>query len=288
LLRSDGGLAVKDVKNISSVAAEQITRQILPEMAPESQRELQYVCLPIGIPARSRKGTRADICQACAIFVHSHKSIFAVMLLFNEPGQALPEIEPRLKNIRFLVEQASRAFDNAAKYLKAKDQLFIDDLSGMFNYRYLEVALERELRRVERYTSSLAVLFLDMDAFKQVNDTHGHPVGSRVLKEMGLLLKKSVRDVDIVIRYGGDEFTIILVETVPEMALLVSERIRKRVESHVFLSAEGYDIRLTCCIGYSCCPDDTMSKDELLEMADQAMYSGKNRGKNCITRFTKQ
>jgi diguanylate cyclase (GGDEF)-like protein len=169
----------------------------------------------------------------------------------------------------------------------AKDMLFIDDLSGLFNHRYLEVALDRELKRVERYASHLAVLFLDLDSFKRVNDTHGHLVGSRVLREMADLLKKSTREVDVVIRYGGDEYTIILVETGAETAGIVAERIRSQVEANVFLASEGYAIRLTCSVGYACCPEDSVSKQELLDMADQAMYGGKAGGKNCVGRFIK-
>jgi diguanylate cyclase (GGDEF)-like protein len=104
---------------------------------------------------------------------------------------------------------------------------------------------------------------------------------------MGDLLKKSTREVDVVIRYGGDEYTIILVETGAETAGVVAERIRSQVESHSFLEAEGLHIRLTCSIGYACCPDDTMSKQELLDMADQAMYVGKASGKNSAGRFVK-
>jgi diguanylate cyclase (GGDEF)-like protein len=198
----------------------------------------------------------------------------------------LPEISLRNKNILFLVEQASRAFDNAETYNTARDMLFIDDLSGLFNYRYLEVALERELKRAERYAAHLAILFLDIDSFKQVNDTHGHLVGSSVIREMGTLLKKSVREVDVVIRYGGDEYTIILVETTCQTASIVAERIRSQVENHLFLHDEGLDIKLTCSVGYACCPEDTMSKTDLLSMADQAMYAGKSSGKNCVMRFT--
>ena len=140
---------------------------------------------------------------------------------------------------------------------------------------------------MERYASHLAILFLDLDFFKRVNDTHGHLVGSRVLREMAGLLKKTTRDVDVVIRYGGDEFTIILCETGAETAGTVAERIRAQVESHLFLASEGYAIRLTCSIGYACCPEDSMSKQELLEMADQAMYGGKAGGKNRVGRFVK-
>src|SRR6185369_7555582 len=177
-------------------------------------------------------------------------------------------------------------FENAQKFSKANDMLFIDDVSGLYNHRYLDIALEREMKRVERYASHLAVLFIDVDSFKQVNDIHGHMVGSRVLAEFGALIKKSVRDVDIVIRYGGDEYTAILVETTCVTAELVAERIRRVVEAHHFSGAEGQIIRLTCSIGFACCPDDASSKDVLLEMADRAMYVGKSSGKNCIQRIS--
>jgi len=107
-----------------------------------------------------------------------------------------------------------------------------------------------------------------------------------VLAEFGALLKKSVRDVDVVIRYGGDEYTAILVETPAELAQVVAERIRQQVEAHHFLVEEGHDIRLTCSIGYACCPDDAARKEDLIEMADKAMYAGKAAGKNRIQRIS--
>lgn len=231
---------------------------------------------------------QSGIEEACLLFLRNNMGLLqGVIVLFNEPGKRLPDFTERKENILFLMEQSLRAFENSRNYNLAKDMLFIDDLSGLYNYRYLEIALDRELKRIERYSSQLAILFLDMDSFKLVNDTHGHLVGSQVLKEVGMLLKASVRDVDVVIRYGGDEYTIILVETSPEGAGSVAERIRKLVASHSFLAEVGMDIKLTCSIGYSCCPEDTLSKHELLEMADNAMYAGKDSGKNCVFRHTK-
>ena len=228
---------------------------------------------------------KTGITDAVLVFVRRGDMVQGIIALFNDPGADLPEFHRKKKDILFLLEQASLALENSESYSHAKDMLFIDELSGLFNYRYLDVALVRELKRVERYASHLSVLFLDMDAFKQVNDMHGHLVGSKVLKEMGTLLKKSVRDVDIVIRYGGDEYTVILVETGCETAKKVAERIRELVESHVFMASEGYTIHLTCSIGYSCCPEDAMTREMLLEMADQAMYAGKASGKNCVRRL---
>jgi diguanylate cyclase (GGDEF)-like protein len=198
----------------------------------------------------------------------------------------LPDISRQHKNIVFLIEQSAHAFENVKTFSQAQEMLFIDDVSGLFNHRYLEVALEREIKRAERYSSHLAVLFIDVDAFKLVNDRHGHMVGSQVLAEFGARLKLSVRDVDIVIRYGGDEYTIILVETTCSIASMVAERIRSQVEAHLFMKEEGHNIRLTCSIGYACCPDDAATKEELLKMADIAMYEGKAAGKNCIQRIS--
>ena len=146
--------------------------------------------------------------------------------------------------------------------------------------------LDRELKRADRFGSVVSMIFIDMDHFKGVNDTHGHLFGSQVLHEVGQLLKKSVREVDVIIRYGGDEFTIILVETGEKGAATVAERIRRSIEDHHFLASEGLDVRLTASLGYACYPLDPRSKMELLELADKAMYRGKEEGKNRVFRAT--
>jgi two-component system, cell cycle response regulator len=219
------------------------------------------------------------VTEAMCLYI-KHKSVLqGVIILLNDPGKPLPKGVNR-KNLTFLLDQASLALDNAARYNFAKDLLYIDELTGLYNYRYLDVVLERELKRSERYGSNLSVLFLDIDLFKMVNDNFGHLIGSRVLREAGILLRKSVRDVDAVIRYGGDEYTIVLVETGLEGATVVAERIRRTVEAHTFGRGDGLAIKLTVSLGYACAPDDASTKAELLEMADQAMYRGKAGGKN--------
>jgi diguanylate cyclase (GGDEF)-like protein len=285
LFHVEGRLELKDVKGLATGVAQQYCDALQASIARHQPNNRLMV--KIKLSAQPSADVCADLHEAYLIFVLNKGSLLGVIVVFNDPGQSLPDFGPFKKNIRFLLEQSARAFQNAENYTLAKDMLFIDDLSGLFNHRYLEVALDRELKRAERYASHLAVLFLVLDSFKKVNDTHGHLVGSRVLREMGDLLKKSTREVDVVIRYGGDEYTIILVETGSETAGIVAERIRSQVESHAFLSSEGYNIRLTCSIGYACCPEDTMLKQELLDMADQAMYTGKAGGKNCAGRFVK-
>lgn len=227
----------------------------------------------------------ADLREALLFPLVSRTTLLGVVALFNDVDQTLP---PALndRNISFLQEHAARALDNALRFTATRDLLYIDELSGLFNYRYLNVALEREVKRADRYSTQLTVMFLDLDNFKGVNDTYGHMVGSTVLRELGALLKKSVREVDVVIRYGGDEYTIILVETGPDMAVRVGERIRKMIADNVFLGREGYHIKLTASIGYACYPEDTVSIQELLGMADRAMYAGKAAGKNRIYRVS--
>jgi len=221
--------------------------------------------------------------EVLIFFVRSKSILQGIVVLFNPEGGIL-STEINFRNLHFLHDQSSLAFENASRFASARNLLYIDELTGLFNYRYLDLALERELKRAERYGSSIALLFVDLDLFKGVNDTHGHLVGSRVLGEVGSLLKRSVRDVDLVIRYGGDEYTIILVETDAESAARVAERIRSTIESHSFLQSDGYQIHLTVCVGYACFPDDTRSKLELLEVADKAMYRGKFSGRNRVFR----
>ncbi|HEY5514457.1 MAG TPA: diguanylate cyclase [Geomonas sp.] len=221
----------------------------------------------------------AGVCEAMCLYIRHKTALQGVIILFNDPGRELPR-EVNRKHLTFLLDQASLALDNAARYNFAKDLLYIDELTGLYNYRYLDVVLDRELKRNERYGSNLSVLFLDIDLFKMVNDLFGHLIGSRVLREVGVLLRRSVRDVDAVIRYGGDEYTLVLVETGMEGAAVVAERIRRTVEEHTFAMGDGLAIKLTVSLGYACAPDDATTKTELLELADQAMYRGKAGGKN--------
>ncbi|BDV43315.1 diguanylate cyclase response regulator [Geotalea uraniireducens] len=224
-------------------------------------------------------------CGGLLLVLWSKNILYGAVLLLGDPAAAA-FLTYKQRSLQFLLEQSTLALENAARYSIAKDMLYVDELTGLFNYRYLDVSLDRETKRADRFGSAVSMIFIDIDFFKKVNDTHGHLVGSRVLHETGQLLKKSVREVDIVIRYGGDEFSIILVETGERGAATVAERIRRSIENHVFLAGDGLDIRLTASLGYACYPDDTQSKMELLELADRAMYRGKEEGKNCIFRAT--
>ena len=281
----DGRLSLSELRGLEYEDAELISETLLSRYADSSDtfwlRERVTDLLPRS--ADSAGSLSLGMGEVLILFVRSKTDLQGIVALFAPESGSLP-VEINQRSLHFLQNQTSLAFENAARFASARNMLYIDELTGLFNYRYLDLALDRELKRAERYGSSVALLFIDLDLFKGVNDTHGHLIGSRVLGEVGALLRKSVRDVDLVIRYGGDEYTIILVETDGESAAHVAERIRVTIESHRFIADEGYDIHLSACIGYACFPEDTKSKLELLEVADKAMYRGKFSGRNRVFR----
>lgn len=161
----------------------------------------------------------------------------------------------------------------------------IDGLTELYNYRYFHQHLQMELEREKRYGRPLSLVMLDIDNFKDYNDRYGHPVGDLVLKNLASILKNTTRGCDVICRYGGEEFTIILPETGKEEASIVCERIRQEVEKTNMHDGEGNaigNIRIT--IGLASFPIDADDKNGLIEQADKALFQGKEAGKNCTFR----
>ncbi|MDY6847543.1 MAG: diguanylate cyclase response regulator [Thermodesulfobacteriota bacterium] len=177
----------------------------------------------------------------------------------------------------FLLQQIALGFDRAWRFEQAQQLMYTDDLTGLYNHRYLQVALDQELSRSGRYGLEFALVFVDLDYFKEVNDRFGHLVGSAILRETAQLLRKCVRDADILFRYGGDEFTALLLETEDRGAEVVAERIRRTLADHCFMAEDGIGVRLTATIGYAVFPTDAEERLDLLNLADRAMYWGKTQ-----------
>ena len=155
-----------------------------------------------------------------------------------------------------------------------------DGLTQLFDVSTFRAKLETEIKRYKRYASDVTVLMIDIDDFKQFNDAHGHQEGDRILAEVASLIEKTTRDLDICCRYGGEEFSVILPQTGYKAALIIAERIRRRIELK-FKKDSG----LTVSIGCAVCPKDARSANVLLKKADRALYLSKANGKNQVAAF---
>jgi diguanylate cyclase (GGDEF)-like protein len=174
------------------------------------------------------------------------------------------------------------ALSNSVRIAEAERLSLTDDLTRLRNARYLRQFLVNEIKRARRYRTRVAALFLDLDDFKRVNDLHGHLAGSHALMEVAAVILPSVRDTDCVVRYGGDEFVLILTETGIDEALQVAERIRAKIEAHRFTGGRRLRFSLTASFGLAVFPVHALSPQQLIAYADRAMYQAKAANKNCI------
>ena len=212
-----------------------------------------------------------------------HRTVGVLVGLDPEPSASAPALGPSVVlTLRTLLEPAALALDNALALQKAEALSVTDDLTRLYNSRFLNLVLRREAKRASRSGRPLSVLFIDMDGFKSVNDRHGHLAGSKALVEAAAIIRGSARETDVVARFGGDEFSVILPDTGREGAVSVAERIRDRIRTFEFLASDGLTVRLTASIGVATLPDVAGSAEELLRAADTAMYRVKDAGKDGI------
>lgn len=174
------------------------------------------------------------------------------------------------------------ALSNSVRIADAERLSLTDDLTRLRNARYLRQFLLNEIKRARRYRSNVAALFLDLDDFKRINDLYGHLAGSHALMEVAAVVLPSIRDTDCVVRYGGDEFVLILTETGLDEAVRVAERIRAKIEAHQFTGGRRLKFSLTASFGVAVFPMHALSPHQLIACADRAMYQAKAANKNCV------
>ncbi|MFA6609684.1 MAG: sensor domain-containing diguanylate cyclase [Candidatus Omnitrophota bacterium] len=204
----------------------------------------------------------------------SEKRIVALLVLDNL-------LKADIEKFIILAAQFALEIKKVLLYETVEELAITDGLTGLFVRRYFLERLDEELYRSKRYKFKFAFLMLDIDDFKNCNDTYGHLVGDVVLKEVGRLVKDSVREIDLVSRYGGEELAVVLPESSREGAQLVAERIRKRIAENVF---KAYDekVGITVSIGVAIFPDDALDAKGVIEKADAALYVAKKAGKNIV------
>lgn len=186
-----------------------------------------------------------------------------------------------------LANQAATALEKAFLVAQMEEMAIRDGLTGAFNHRYFQERLEEEIAKAERYNKDLSLILTDVDHFKKFNDQYGHPEGDRVLRTVTRLVQETIRNrVDTLARYGGEEFAVILPESDANAAQDTAERIRKRVESHLFEDGKGGVYRVTLSLGYASYPFDARTPSNLIHCADTALYASKGAGRNRATRFS--
>ena len=206
--------------------------------------------------------------------------------LVDGTGSACDEVPTSIDitELIVLVERAELAVAAAAALSDAQRQSHTDALTGLWNRRYLDLAIDSELVRCVRFAESFSLLFCDIDNFKAINDRLGHPAGDHVLTTLGQRLGRATREVDEVARYGGDEFVLVLPRTDLPGALSLAEKIRSAVRSAPFTIGRS-DVPVTVSVGVSTFPDHGSTAGDLLARADSALYKAKATGGDRVEHF---
>jgi diguanylate cyclase (GGDEF)-like protein len=251
-----------------------VAREGLPVVVPDVSKDERFLGK---IDNAIRFKTKSLMCVPVKI----NDQVIGVLELVNKKTGE-PFTREDLDLLMKLIDLTAIAIERTSLYQKMTELALTDDLTKLFNTRYLNRTIEIEIQRSSRYNTSVSLIFMDIDYFKRINDRYGHLIGSKVLVEMGQLLLKSLRTIDIVARYGGDEFVIVLPQTPPRAATQIAERMRRSVEQNTFLKKEGYALKLTASFGVASYPENAKSKDDLIRLADDAMYRVKYQSRNAV------
>ncbi len=223
--------------------------------------------------------------RSLALPVSAGKELLAVIYL-EMPGAPADERQSGWKRITYMAtafcQEISLAFANLRLRRELSQQAIRDSLTGLFNRRYMEEALARELKRAERHHTALSVLMIDLDHFKLLNDQFGHACGDAVLKGLGGTILWHSRDEDIACRYGGEEILVVLPNTAMEGAMAKANQIRSHIKR--LASVTKYRRQITASIGIATYPQDGLNMQALVKSADEAMYTAKRLGRNRVCR----
>jgi len=192
---------------------------------------------------------------------------------FNDRDRALLEA---------LAEYAAIAIENARHVQRIHELTITDDCTNLYNARHLNFMLETEIYRSQRYGYEFSLIFIDLDHFKLINDTHGHLMGSKILSEIGTMIKGHCRLIDFAFRYGGDEFVVLLPQTSKDHAYIVARRLHRLIRETTWLKDDGLNINITASVGLASYPVDANTKADLLHLADEAMYLVKNTSRDSV------
>ncbi|HVB35864.1 MAG TPA: sensor domain-containing diguanylate cyclase [Candidatus Acidoferrales bacterium] len=185
-----------------------------------------------------------------------------------------------------LADYAAIAIENARHVQRIHELTITDDCTTLYNARHLNFMLDTEIYRSHRYSYEFSLIFIDLDHFKAVNDTHGHLMGSKLLGEIGTMVKSNCRLIDFAFRYGGDEFVLLLPQTSKDNACRVARRLHRLIKETEWLKNDALNVRITSSVGVASYPLDSADKAGLLHLADEAMYLVKNTTRDRVAAAT--
>jgi diguanylate cyclase (GGDEF)-like protein len=184
-----------------------------------------------------------------------------------------------IQSLESVADICATAIQNAHYVERVKRLAYLDGLTGIFNRRYFELRIEEELERARRFNSGMAVIMVDIDQFKRLNDEFGHLLGDEVLRQVSSIFSQQLRKIDVVCRYGGEEFAVLLSQTSQQHAMGVAEKLRRMVDSWQF---PGVPRPVTISAGVATCPDHGSTREQLVKAADAGLYAAKQAGRNCV------
>ena len=264
-----GAQALKDVRiKIGQGIAGWVAQTGQPAVVPDVRKDTRFFNQ---VDEKTRMETRSIVAVPVRFRDHS----LGVIELVNCVGPNGFE-QRDLALLEALADYAAIAIENARHVKRIHELTITDDCTGLYNSRHLHKILEQEIYRSRRYGYEFSLIFIDLDYFKRVNDTHGHLAGSKLLAEIGQALKARCRLADFTFRYGGDEFVLVLPQTSKENACSVARRLHRMIRETTWLREEGLNVRDTASFGVASYPGDAKTKSELLHLADEAMYLVKN------------
>lgn len=264
------GIRLKQGEGIAGWVAQHGQPLLIPDVSLDP-RFASHVAEEVNYPVRS------ILCAPLKI----RDRVFGVIELVNTAEERYFN-EDDLPLLDAVADFAAIAIDNARNYKKVKELVVTDDLTGLYNARHFHEVLEYEIERSRRYYSQVSLLFLDLDHFKDINDRYGHLVGSRMIAEVGRLIRRNIRSTDCPVRYGGDEYVVILPNTNKDGVLAVARNLQSKLDAHQFLTDSNEQINITASFGAATFPDDACDRTSLIRAADSAMYEAKLAGRNCV------
>ncbi len=226
--------------------------------------------------------TRDGLKSGLAVPIAMEQRIIGVLFVFNRQTTLFDDKDADL--LLALATQAAIAIENANLYVELQKAALTDSLTGLYNSRYLAQRLPAEIARADRYGGKLSLIMADCDSLKTVNDTFGHHVGDRLLVELGRIMRDTVRESDIVVRYAGDEFVVLLPDADVADVHQVGERVRHEVADYRLDVGNGLT-SVTISLGLATYPVHAEDAESLLQKADNALYRAKNLGKNRVCQY---